>query len=44
MAAFDEKMEEAASDYVLLQQLSSEKEELQAQIDEMYLKWEELSM
>ena len=44
LAVFDEKMEEAASDYVLLQQLIGEKEELQAQIDEMYLKWEELSM
>ena len=30
--------------YEAVQQLNGEKEELQAQIDEMYLKWEELSM
>jgi len=44
LAAYDEKMEEAASDYILLQQLTAEKEELQARINEMYAKWEELSM
>lgn len=42
LAAFDVRMEAVASDYVELEKLTREKAELEQQIEEMYIKWDEL--
>ena len=41
LAGFDARMEAVASDYVALGELAKEKEKLEWEIEQLYIRWEE---